>query len=276
MDSKNKISISFRDKAKNEDPFKRGKEEQAASAEPESENDWDRPKKPKVYTLPIKKKARGRSPIKSIMISSITALLISFGLGFMLLRMFVSLTDETAEGQGQSAVPATEQTQGSEAVTVGTSSLEGYVVQAGVFSTEDKANEWKMKLTASSVSSIIWQRDGQYYLFVGSASTESGAEQIAADLDTRDIETYVKPWTILTEETSLKGAEAEIAGEMGEYIQQHSLDQLSEERKQEYIATLQKEDPESPFLSAFQSWETSDRQSMNWLFTAKAMEETTK
>lgn len=278
MNSKNKISISFRDKVKpQEEPLKSGEDEQAASAEPETENEWGSLKKSKVYPLPLKNKSKSRSPLKTILVSSVTALLISFGLGFILLRMFVSITDDTAPGQVQSTIPAVaEENETSDSSTVGTFSLQGFVVQAGVFSTEEKANEWKMKLTASAVSSIIWQRDGQYFLFVGSGTTESDAEQIASDLQGRDIETYVKPWTVLAEKTTLKGAEAEIANEMSAYTKDHSLNQLSEEKRQAYIATLKKEEADSPFLTALQNWEASDRQSINWLFMAKAMEETTK
>ncbi|MCA0969932.1 SPOR domain-containing protein [Halobacillus litoralis] len=276
MNSKNKISISFRDKVKNQEgPFRQAKDEQAASAEPESGDD-ERYHKPKIYSLPVKKKnRRSRSLVKPILISSISALVISLGLGFVLLRMFVSITDDTAVGQAGNASPAaTQDTAGS--ATIGTSTVEGYVVQAGVFSTEEKANEWKMKLTASAFSSVVWQRDGQYYLFVGSGSSEAEAEQVADQLKSGGFDTYVKPWTVLTEKTELEAAEAEVADQMSQYVDQHSFTSFSEEGRQQYIVALEKSSPDSPFLEAFRNWESSDRQHLNWLRAAKAMEETMK
>ncbi|MBA2173448.1 SPOR domain-containing protein [Halobacillus locisalis] len=276
MSSKNKISISFRENQRNTNQtVKRAKDEQAASAEPDDDKEWT--EKPKVYSLPVPKKKRRPSAIKPILVSTATALLISFGLGFLLLRMFVSLTDETTNGSESMPVPATSTGSSTEeTATIGTSTLDGYVIQAGVFSTEEKATEWKMKLTASAVSSAIWERDGQYYLFVGSAGSEAEANEIADDLSARDVETYVKPWTVLSERTSIEGVEAEIAEQVGDYVEDHKMNELTEEQRQAYLLTLEDKAPDSPLLDLFKNWESSDKQQLNWIHASKAFEEITE
>ncbi|MGP4074551.1 SPOR domain-containing protein [Halobacillus sp. K22] len=277
MESNKKITISFRNENKKvpENEIIQAKEETAAS-DPHPNKIEEIPvleiRKP--HQSPIKKKKYEKSSVKYLVIAASSALLLSLGLGFLLLRMFVGLTDETTAGKEMipTTVPAGEEAVSEQESVVNPNTVEAYFVQAGVFTTEEKALQWKSKLTALSVSSMVWERDHQFYLFAGSAQTESEASQIAAELSARNVETYVKPWAVLKGEGSFSGEEAETFEFMIDHLENFSIDQLSDTDRQGLVNTLKEQDQDSLLISPLQEWEKADAYHLNWLKVAYSLE----
>ncbi|KHE71888.1 SPOR domain-containing protein [Halobacillus sp. BBL2006] len=283
MESKKKITISLRKnepKDEKRDYFK-AEAEQAAAKQSKEKNEMillEDSSEQSVYKLPMKKKKKLQSPMKRIAVTALTALVISLGLGFLLLRMFVTLTDETTTGRD--VVPATSNSTGepqAEAIqNVNPSAIESYFIQAGVFSTEDKAIEWKTKLTSQSVSSIVWERDGQYFLFAGSAPTQEEADVLAAQLQGYGVDTYVKSWVVLKEEGSLDEKEAKVMDTLVTHLEQRTLNDLSINEREAMVNELGK-DPNGVSLAAsLQDWNEKDTYNMNWLRVAQGLEEMMK
>ncbi|WP_281975918.1 SPOR domain-containing protein [Halobacillus litoralis] len=268
MDSKKKISISFRNEHQKDSKREvvRTQSEQAAAAE--EKKDEQRPSTP-VYQLPLKKKKKHFSSFKPLIATSLTALFVSLGLGFLLLRMFVSLTDDTSMGsQANDTMPVTspgeQQTAENSADSLPEGALQtfnAYIVQAGAFSTETKALEWKSRLTAQSVSSVVWERDGQFYLYVGSGATKQEADLIASELAAESIETYVKPWVV--------NVEKQVPDKVYQHLDAHSLGDFSESDRQKVMEEIGKN---TPLAQALSEWEAQDDTNVNWLKVAKSLE----
>lgn len=273
MDSKNKISISFRNQDHQDSKHEvvRTQKEQAAAVEkPKEEEQSTTP----VYKLPHKKNRASNTPVRPLITTALTALFVSLGLGFLLLRMFVSLTDQNATGN--ETVPVTgpseantesagEQSNEEGAITGmpdGTpQTFDSYIVQAGAFSTESKAKEWQSRLTAQLIPSVIWNRDGQYFLFVGSSESKQGAELIAARLAEKSIETYVKPFSVKTEK--------EIPSDLKTPIEAHAMGDVSESERQQMMEEV---GTNTSLGQALNDWESQDDTNINWLRVTKSLE----
>ncbi|WP_394217922.1 SPOR domain-containing protein [Halobacillus trueperi] len=270
MDSKNKISISFRNEHQQEtkNEVVRTQKEQAAAVEEDKED--ERPAT-RVYHIPFKKKRFSSTSVRPLITTALTALFVSLGLGFLLLRMFVSLTDSSATGT--ETVPAsgeantdtevvTSQDEPAAELPAGPAqTFDTYIVQAGAFSTEGKANEWQSKLTALLVPSLVWQRDGQYFLFVGSAPNKQEADQIADRLAGKSIETYVKPFVVTIDK--------EIPQVLATSIETHEMGDLTENERKK----LMDEVGENTSLGqALNEWESQDDTNINWLKVTQSLE----
>lgn len=275
MDSKKKISISFRNEQQQEPKGEvvRTQREQAAATE-DNKKEEHHPVTP-VYHLPHKNKKtkHNRTPMRPIITTALTALFVSLALGFLLLRMFVSLTEQTATGNDSTPVTssATSETGAvkdgngpalsSDLPSGATQTFDTFIVQAGAFSTEGKAKEWQSKLTASLVPSVIWNRDGQYFLFVGTGATKQEAEQIGAELAQKSVETYVKPFVVTTDK--------ELPSDFMTALHEHKLGEMSVGDRQ---GLIEKVGPETALGQALTDWESQDDSNINWLKVAKSLE----
>ncbi|WP_277678271.1 SPOR domain-containing protein [Gracilibacillus dipsosauri] len=154
---------------------------------------------------------------RSFIYSSLTAVLIGTFLGFIMLKIFVDIDpEEMAFDQTEQAVSTTkEQTKNATEANTTTSTFEGvpitgYVVQAGVFSSETTAKELLDQLNNASIPSMIWQRDDNYHVFVGVHATTDGSKQFAEEDHLENWEVYAgKEWTTEPVQLSVDTAEAE-------------------------------------------------------------------
>lgn len=71
-----------------------------------------------------------------------------------------------------------------------------YVVQAGVFSEKENAEQWGTKYKNLRFPAFSWQRNNEYYVLTGIASTEQIASQYAKEMDSQGLDVYVKEWEI--------------------------------------------------------------------------------
>jgi len=179
--------------------------------------------------------------IKKLVMAGVAAVFIGMALGYIMLRLFAGMEAPEAtstpayqedidnqpaptsenKGQEQAASDTKDDTTNSgeegQAVaatknTVTFPAMSAFVVQAGIFSTKDKAEIMQRSISQKGVETYVWPRDGQFYLFAGVAPSKAEGEQIATMLKANGIEVYVKEW-------SVAGAEKEVAKAEGEWIQ---------------------------------------------------------
>ncbi|UOQ46246.1 SPOR domain-containing protein [Halobacillus salinarum] len=276
MNSKKKISITFGTKAREfQNEMVQAKEEHAASADHRENDSFQESRdRPSIYELPFKRKTLTNSSLKPIIMSTLTALLISLGLGFLLLRMFVSISDSASSAESspsaEEANAAAVSQDDTSAASLASETIDSYIVQAGVFSTEDKAKEWKDKLTNASIASMIWEREGKYFLFAGRGDTREEADQVAKALISKSVDTYVKPWQVTTK--SYSGKEARAVESLLGYLKEGSLASVSQNGKEQIVKDLQGS-KDSKLLGAVESWEADSGQNqMAWLEIVHSLE----
>ncbi|WP_188453506.1 SPOR domain-containing protein [Virgibacillus oceani] len=157
------------------------------------------------------------SMYKPIIFATISAIVIGLCMGIVMLNMFVGIGKEV-NGDGNATNPLTENTtngsdpgehanQALSSVTF--EQINGFVLQAGVFSSKSNAAEWAKKYEKSGYATMIWNREGKYYLLAGLSSTKEQAKEQAKVLQGSDFEIYVKEWSTVESEKDLTKQEGE-------------------------------------------------------------------
>lgn len=161
--------------------------------------------------------------IKKIVMAGVSAVLVGMALGYIMLNVFASMetpeassstayqddvdnepstteTNSNEESTSSGTPPADQNTEGEAAAASQTSislpAVRAFVVQAGIFSTQDQAEVMQSNIESKGVRTFIWPRDGQFYLFAGIAPSKAEGEQIATLLKAQEIEVYVKEWSV--------------------------------------------------------------------------------
>src|SRR5699024_5908234 len=75
-------------------------------------------------------------------------------------------------------------------------SFQFYVVQAGVFSEQENAEEWGDNFTDLSFSALTWEQGGQYFVLTGLGTTEADTKKQAEEMEEHDLEVFVKEWEV--------------------------------------------------------------------------------
>src|SRR5699024_6850113 len=131
--------------------------------------------------------------------------------------------------------------------------INSYVLHSSVFSQKAYAEQWTETFKQYYFSSMIWERDDQYYLLTGIADTEEHAKKIAASIKEQNMDVFVKEWQTSPTDTDMNKEEAAWLG----VFEKQWQDTLKSVSKQEGILAsgweqLIKEQPEnSEKLSGF-------------------------
>ncbi|CQR48010.1 Stage II sporulation protein B [Paraliobacillus sp. PM-2] len=222
MDERNKVIVKLNNKtiesasSETKEPYNWYQEQAASLDDNEEPNEFER-RSTNYDTLP---KKRDKTYLKRVLLTASMAIMIGIGFGFFVLKMFVQIDDTKPTISNQETSAITEEEEDSSAsnqekTTVTLESITGYVVQAGLFSTTDKADEWKDKLVASGYDAFSWETSEGFRLFVNVYATKTEGEKLANELIDANLDGYVREWT--TESKSIKLNNTE-----GEWIQQFS------------------------------------------------------
>lgn len=154
------------------------------------------------------------SHFKPVIIAIVSATVIGSVLGFVMLRMFVGIDHELAAPSPNSlptaAVNADEdkQQQEAEAKPITIESMNAYALQGGVFSEKANADKWAEKFTDAGMSSMVWEQDEQYYLFLGLTEEKEQAKNLVATTkESSDYDVFVKEWSTDKVEVEMSGEE---------------------------------------------------------------------
>ncbi|MEN1970485.1 hypothetical protein WMZ97_20715 [Lentibacillus sp. N15] len=194
------------------------RDEQASTVE-HTKNDDSIPTFERSHSFPDKHKGyrlfgkgqKGRHlNLKPILVAILSAVVVGGLLGFIMLNMFNGIGYQTNGESGQQNLAGTgSESDASKTTAQGSSmtlpSLSAFVLQGGVFSTQDNAKQWVETFQQAEHPAAIWEREGQFTLLAGLAETEEQAKALAADFTDEDI--YIKEWS--TEEADIEGTDQE-------------------------------------------------------------------
>ncbi|MRH42972.1 hypothetical protein GH741_09770 [Aquibacillus halophilus] len=191
--------------------------EKASRTNDDPEDDWYQLKKTNKRSVP--------PMFKMFLLAAISAILVGVTLGFIMLRMFAGIDSNGVDQANtiQTMPPGNTNTNengtvvsppssaGNESLTI--ESLNAFVIQAGVFSTQEKAEEWQQNYQAVGYPTMTWERDGQFHVFAGLSGTKDGTDESESLMIDQGLEPYSgKPWS--TEEMTV-----EVASDEKEWIQ---------------------------------------------------------
>ncbi|WP_217586858.1 hypothetical protein [Lentibacillus saliphilus] len=176
--------------------------EEAASVEEERHNDV--PVYSRTYSgHRFMKKSRyfGHFQLRSIVIAVFSAVAIGLCLGFIMLFIMGGGTDDQSTASNGSNGMSDQGTDNQDTEdTIGGNSertmkpMQAFVLQGGVFSSDENAQSFEQSFRDSGFSPVIWERDGTFYLFLGVTQTKQQGSAITEAYSDHDI--YVKEWNL--------------------------------------------------------------------------------
>ncbi|WP_040207788.1 hypothetical protein [Neobacillus jeddahensis] len=172
---------------------------------------YTKPKKsalPKITSFSTNTKKKTGRPLGSILIAAAFAILIGTTIGVTLLKLLISgpsdkeVTQPTVvEEQGESDGKAVS---GNKA-TASLAQLTVYVIQGGVFSSEEGANETSTQITSKGVpAQLIKMDEKQYNLFLGVADSIETAKSLGNHYKEQGV-TELFPKPLLLDEKKVSG-----------------------------------------------------------------------
>lgn len=182
----------------------------AEQAKEEAEFDWILPEmegEEELQEYKIVSKAKGKKGLKkpkpqknfmnrrmfpSVLLIIFLAVVSGTTLGILMLKMVISDSAIEAVGGPLQEAPSEEG-----AATPGTASIElpaitGYMVQGGVFTTEEAANVEATALASKGVPAEMIGMDDKFFIFVGVADSIENAKSLGTELQGNGVETFSK------------------------------------------------------------------------------------
>lgn len=149
---------------------------------------------------------------KPIIIAVMTAIFIGSVLGFILLGVFGNIDSVIMPNYNNRVVqlnPAEQADQDGEKDALSLSSVNAYVLQAGVFSDEANAQTLVGEYKAQGIIPVVWQRDNQYYVLTAVTNSQENADALAKQQEAMGLEAFVKEWESSAGEMNMTSGEAE-------------------------------------------------------------------
>ena len=158
-----------------------------------------------TYYRPSSNKPVRNKRLIPIFLTILSASVVGIVLGLILMQMFVVLEDHPVAEN--SSAPTVASTSGDQNTLSQLPVLSGYVLQAGVFTERDNAEEWLTTYETNNIPGIIWERDAQYFLLTGIYATEAEAKLKATEYKADGYDIFAKPWSTTEKEINLTDAE---------------------------------------------------------------------
>lgn len=138
------------------------------------------------------------SHIKPFIFAIISAIVIGSLFGIVMLHLLKGIdhnpSDAMSNGLENNEAETNEKESENKGFTHELEFLKAFVIQAGVFS--ERTNAENFASLHEEVPTVIWERENQYFLFIGIARTKEQGEELKAEYDDSDLELYVKEWSI--------------------------------------------------------------------------------
>ncbi|MFC0299880.1 hypothetical protein ACFFIS_03440 [Virgibacillus soli] len=188
--------------------------------------------------------------IKKFFVASISAIIIGSLFGIIMLKMFSNLDNQqTSEPQYSNQYNSTSGDMESDAEDKQRGAKEKYtlqplqmfVLQGGLFSEQVNAESGAEQFLKVGHAGVVWEREGQYFLFVGLAETEQQAKTLVKSMQDESFETFVKPLQV--DEITIELSKAEHTW----YTKFHTLwQQMLKQEDDSYEEQLKKLIGDSP------------------------------
>ncbi|MCP8617016.1 hypothetical protein [Salirhabdus salicampi] len=144
--------------------------------------------------------------IKQLLVAVVAASVVGIGLGFSMLKILSNVEPEQSADPVVVATPSDSdeygeqnhyEKQGENLVSYTFPPLSAWVVQLGVYSSEEAAIEERDYMQTEGINPIIWSRDGQYYVFGAIGQNQSDAKELDVMInESTGLETYTREWTV--------------------------------------------------------------------------------
>ncbi|WP_144461368.1 hypothetical protein [Siminovitchia fortis] len=137
------------------------------------------------------------SPNKTgFLISSILAVAIGLGFGLFVLKLTVNPENGTTLTDAAPAVAPNSGKEQGAALMATMPGLSAAVIQGGVFSTEEAAENFSGQFTSKGLPTISLNVDEQQFLFIGISEDLASAKTLADDYKAQGIDVYAKEFII--------------------------------------------------------------------------------
>lgn len=154
----------------------------------ESIEDFVKPAKTKRKKMPPIRKNTVHRNFRSVILIIFFAVIVGTGFGMFILNM---VTSETIGENEEEKQEQREETAGG-ALSAELPPMEMFVVQGGMFSAKEGAEQEMNAILEKNVPAAIVQRDGSYYVYVGVGDSLERAKELGASLRENGVETYAK------------------------------------------------------------------------------------
>ncbi|MEH7886785.1 SPOR domain-containing protein [Bacillus sp. JJ1609] len=159
------------------------------------------PKQPKKQKKSIgisvwnQKSIRKNRLYSTIFITTFFAVLLGTAFGVTILKFVTADTDPVvpAISKVNPSPEKAEEGKGAGSVAAKLNSIPAFVVQNGIFTTEDAAKERVNLLAGQGVTAEIFPANGQFAIYLGTAGTIEEAKQISNTLKAKGVEVFAKP-----------------------------------------------------------------------------------
>lgn len=250
MDERKKITVKLSDQLNDDRPLESF--EEAASVDDIPEFTYKHTHKGKgKKSLRKYYGKKQNTALKSFGITALIAIVVGVSLGYIILRMFV-VTEEAPlnpstpttsvqqDADNSTSTPASGETRSMHELPA----LQGYIVQAGVFSSIEQAESFQENLEQAGVHSAVWATGEDVRLFTGVYSSEMEAKSVT---ESDQVDLYARTWSTEAKEAEISEA---VANWLTGFAQlwTSSLDGMTDEILggwQEWLQTAPDDLPES-------------------------------
>jgi stage II sporulation protein B len=151
----------------------------------------------KLSSFSTNTKKKNERPVGSILISATFAILIGLTIGFIMLKLVITESSDkvTTEPTVVKEKGVTEsKTTAGKTTTAVIKQLTTYVIQEGVYSSQEGAKETSTQLTSKGVPSQFVDMNGKHYLFLGVADSIETAKSLGVQYKEKGVkDVFAKP-----------------------------------------------------------------------------------
>jgi stage II sporulation protein B len=176
-----------------------------------------KPKKNIGISVWNKKPTRNNRLYSTIFITVFFAVLLGTAFGVTILKFVTADTDQVAPAvtkvNPEPEKPDTGTGTGTAKDSVQLNNISAFVIQNGIFTTEEAAKERVNLLAGKGVAAEIFPVNGQFAIYLGMAGSIEDAKQISNTLKDKGIEVFAKPVEITG------GTAADVTAEEGKFLE---------------------------------------------------------
>lgn len=142
-----------------------------------------------------------RESVKKYMFVTLSAIVVGLMFGFVTLNILNHVGQPIDVDAVMTDGQATEQND--QGLLQDIEQLNAYVLQGGVFSSEENLHKWQDHFQEKGYPSVVWERDHLYYLFLGLAPSEQALNNLQHKMTDDGLDVYVKEWQTVNKEINL-------------------------------------------------------------------------
>lgn len=133
-----------------------------------------------------------RKDVQKYSFVTISAITIGLAFGFMTLNILNHVGQRKSVDAITTNQPIEQQDKQGQDIEL--QSLQAYVIQGGVFSSESNLTEWQKPFLQSGFETVTWKKDDLYYLLLGVAKSEADLLPLQQKLSDDEFDTFIKEW----------------------------------------------------------------------------------